>query len=107
MTLMDNELESPVWPEWFDQRAALLDYKSTPQPIRKDEAWRFANLAALDLAPFVPAPAVSNEGCLIVASAGLERFSAKMVFANNALLHEDASTLPKGVIFAPMEVAAR
>jgi len=107
MTLMENELEAPVWPEWFDQRAAIQDYESTPPPTRKDEAWRFANLAALDLAPFVPAPAVSNEGRLIVASAGLEHFSAKMVFANNTLLHEDSSRLPEGVIFAPLEVAAR
>jgi Fe-S cluster assembly protein SufD len=104
---MENELVAPIWPEWFDQRAALQDYESTPSPTRKNEAWRFANIAALNLASFVPAPAVSNEGRLIVASAGLARFSAKMIFANNALIHEEASKLPEGVIFLPLEVAAR
>lgn len=104
---MENELETPVWPEWFDQGAAIQEYESTPLPTRKDESWRFANIAALDLSAFVPAPAVSNEGRLIVASAGMEKSAAKMVFANNALIHEDASRLPAGVVFAPLEVAAR
>ncbi len=96
-----------MWPEWFDQRAAMRDYEASPQPTRKDEAWRFANIAALDPAAFVPAAEVSNEGRLIVASAGMERFSAKMIFANNLLLHDDSSRLPEGVIFVPLEVAAR
>lgn len=107
MLLMENELAAPIWPEWFDQRAAMQDYEATPQPTRKDEAWRFANLAALNPAAFVPAPGVLNEGRLIMASTGLERFSAKMIFANNALLHEEATGLPEGVIFVPLEVAAR
>lgn len=105
--LMEKELDASAWPEWFDQRAAMQDYESTPHPSRKDEAWRFASLSALDLTRFVTAPAVGNEGRLIVASAGLEKFSAKMVFANNALIHEDVSRLPEGVVFAPLEVAAR
>jgi len=104
---MENELVAPVWPEWFDQAAAIQDYESAPPPTRKDEAWRFANISALDLGPFVSAPEVSNEGRLIVASSGLERFSAKMVFANNALVHEEAPHLPGGVVFTPLEVAAR
>ena len=107
MTLMENELEASAWPEWFDQRAAMEEYQSTPPPTRKDEAWRFANIPALDLSGFVPAPAVSNEGRLIVASRGMDKFAAKMVFANNTLVHEDASRLPEGVIFSPLEVAAR
>jgi Fe-S cluster assembly protein SufD len=104
---MENELETPAWPEWFDQGAAIQEYESTPQPTRKDESWRFANIAALSLDGFVPAPAVSNEGRLIVASAGMGKSAAKMIFANNALIHEDASRLPDGVVFVPLEVAAR
>jgi len=104
---MEKESEAAVWPEWFDQGAAIREYESTPEPTRKDEAWRFAKISALDLSGFVPAPAVSNEGRIIVASAGLAEFSAKMIFANNALLHEDASRLPAGVIFLPLEIAAR
>lgn len=104
---MENELEIPVWPEWFDQEAAIREYESAPQPTRKDESWRFANIAALNLAGFAPAPAVSHEGRLIMASAGLGKSAAKMIFANNALVHEDASRLPDGVVFTPLEVAAR
>ncbi|MFZ4773783.1 MAG: Fe-S cluster assembly protein SufD [Terrimicrobiaceae bacterium] len=106
-TLMEKESEAAVWPEWFDQGAAIREYESTPEPTRKDESWRFAKISALDLSGFVPAPPVSNEGRIIVASAGLPEFSAKMIFANNALLHEDASRLPAGVIFLPLEIAAR
>ncbi len=101
------EMEPSVWPEWFDQEAALREYEETPAPSRKDEAWRFANLAALDLSEFVPAPAVPNEGRIILASQGLEKFSAKMIFANNALLHEERPDLPGGVIFTPLDAAAR
>ncbi len=104
---MEKESEAAVWPEWFDQGGAIREYESTPEPTRKDESWRFAKIAALDLSGFVPAPAVSNEGRIIVASAGLQEFSAKMIFANNALLHEDATRLPAGVIFLPLEIAAR
>ena len=104
---MEKELEAAVWPQWFDQGAAIRDFESTPQPTRKDETWRFANIGALDLSEFVQAPSVSNEGRLIVASRGLEKSAGKMVFGNNALLHEDSSRLPEGVIFCPLEVAAR
>jgi len=104
---MENEWEAAVWPEWFDQAAAVREYESTPRPTRKDESWRFANISALDLSGFVPAPAVSNEGRLIVASRGMDQSAAKMIFANNALVHEDASRLPDGVIFTPLDVAAR
>jgi len=107
MTLMEKELEARVWPEWFDQGAAIEEYESTPPPTRKDEFWRFANISALDLSGFVPAPAVANEGRLIVASRGMEKFAAKMVFANNTLVHEDASRLPEGVVFSTLEAAAR
>ena len=107
MTLMENELEAPVWPEWFDQGAAIEEYESTPPPTRKDEFWRFANISALDLSGFVPAAAVSSEGRLIVASRGMDKSAAKMIFANNVLVHEDASRLPEGVIFSPLEAAAR
>ena len=79
---MENELEAAVWPQWFDQGAAIRDFESTPQPTRKDESWRFANIGALDLSEFVQAPSVSNEGRLIVASRGLEISAGKMVFAN-------------------------
>ena len=104
---MENELEAPAWPEWFDWAAALQEYESAPPPTRKDEAWRFANISALDLSGFVPAPAAANAGRLIAVSRGLDKSAAKMVFANNAPVHVDALRLPGGVIFSPLDVAAR
>ncbi len=105
--LMEKDLETGIWPEWFDQSGAIQEYESAPRPTRKDEAWRFANISALDLSQFQAAPAPSNEGRLITASSGLEKFSAKMVFANNTLIHEEAPQLPNEVLFLPLEVAAR
>jgi len=98
-----------AFPTWFqaEQAAALAEYESTPTPTRRDEAWRFADLKALDLSPFVPAPPVASEGKLINASAGLAAVSAKLVFGNNTLVQHTADKLPSGVIVEPLEVAAR
>jgi len=99
----------PVWPEWFldQQKAASADYEATPKPTRKDEPWRFANLAAIDLSDFQAAAPVASEGRLINASEGLPEVAARLIFGNNVLLHQEANGLPSGVVFKPLEVAAR
>jgi len=104
---MEKDIESATWPDWFDQASALRDYEATPAPARKDEAWRFANVAALELSEFVDAPPVSSEGRIILASRGLERTSARLVFGNNVLLHEERHALPQGVILTTLDAAAR
>lgn len=98
-----------AWPEWFRQQqaAAAADYEASPNPKRTDEPWRFSNLAAIDLAGFQPAGPVSSEGRIINGSQGVAEFSAKLVFGNNVLLHQDIERLPAGVILKPLEVAAR
>jgi len=103
------EVEPLAWPEWFvaEQSAAAAEFEATPAPTRKQESWRFANIAALDLSAFAAAPAVTSEGRIITASQGLESVAAKMVFANNALVHQDAPVLPEGVLLLPLDVAAR
>lgn len=106
-SIMENDIEAPAWPEWFDQAAALQEFESTPVPTRKDEAWRFASIAALDLSEFQPAPAVTNEGRIILASQGLARTAAKLVFGNNALLHDERHALPAGVVLTTLDAAAR
>jgi Fe-S cluster assembly protein SufD len=47
-----NELRE--FPDWFrdQQYAAWKEFEALPQPTRKDQAWRFSNVALLDLAPF-------------------------------------------------------
>jgi Fe-S cluster assembly protein SufD len=106
----DPKTEAPAaWPDWFrdQQAAALADFEATPAPTRRDEPWRFANISALDLSAFLPASPVSSEGRLINASQGAKEFSAKLVFGNNALLHQDTDRLPAGVLLKPLEAAAR
>ena len=110
MSAVIEEMETQTaWPAWFrdQQNAALADYEATPAPTRRDEPWRFANIAALDLSAFQPAAPVSNEGRLINSSTGATEFSAKLVFGNNVLLHQDASRLPAGVLLKSLDAAAR
>ncbi len=99
---------SSAWPAWFQtaQSDALAEYDRLPPPVRKDEAWRFANLQALDLSAFVEAPPVASEGRLINASIGLNETAAKLILGNNALLHRESTALPEGVIFETLESAA-
>jgi len=104
-----NDKETAAnWPAWFrdQQAAALADYEATPAPTRKDEPWRFSNIAALNLTAFQAAGPVASEGRLINASQGLEEFSAKLIFGNNVLLHQDTESLPRGVVLQSLEVAA-
>jgi len=108
-TLMEKPVAAPsAWPAWFqaEQSAALAEYEKLPVPVRKDEPWRFANLKALDLSAFIDASPVASEGRLINASTGLAETAAKLVLGNNALLHREATALPKGVILETLESAA-
>jgi Fe-S cluster assembly protein SufD len=109
---MSNTLENPAkatsaWPAWFaaEQSHALAEYENSPTPSRKDEAWRFANLKALDISSFIEAKPVASEGRLINASTGLAETAAKLVLGNNTLLHRESS-LPAGVIFETLETAS-
>jgi Fe-S cluster assembly protein SufD len=105
----ESTSDVPGWPAWFAamQQTAIGDFERTPVPTRKDEAWRFANIGALDLSRFVPAPAISSEGRFINASHGLPESAAKLVFANNSLVFQEQTALPDGVILLPLEIAAR
>lgn len=107
-TLMETPAPATNWPDWFsaEQQSALAEYESAPAPTRKDEAWRFANLKALDLTAFVPAAPVASEGRLINASTGLKDTAAKLILGNNTLLHREAGVLPEGVILETLESAA-
>lgn len=97
------------WPTWFieSQHASQQDFENTRGPTSKDEAWRFSDLAATDLSEFVPSTPVVSEGRIINLSQGLNAFSARMVFGNNALLHSEQRALPDGVLVKPLDAAAR
>ena len=97
------------WPEWFsrDQRAAWENYQLLAQPRRNDEPWRFANLKAIDLSDFIAALPVQDEASLLERSKGFQELSAKLVFANESLIHRQVFSLPEGVLLLPLEQATR
>ena len=97
------------WPEWFgqDQAGAWNLFEALPQPKRNDESWRFANLKALDLSGFVPALPVADEAALVSRSAAHTDVAAKLVFANDSLIHSEVKGLPAGVLLLPLEQVAK
>ncbi|MEP6699055.1 MAG: Fe-S cluster assembly protein SufD [Verrucomicrobiota bacterium] len=99
-------------PAWFrdQQGAAWTKFESLPFPDRKDQAWRFSNVAALDLAPFTqPAPLNQSEREEILdRSTGLNAVAGRLIFADDQLLRRDP--LPemlrhRGVLLMPLERA--
>jgi Fe-S cluster assembly protein SufD len=92
------------------QRAAWERFEKLPMPVRTDENWRFADLKALDLAPFRTAPSLpdADRSALLSRSTGLAETAGRMVFANDRLverqLHGD-SLRAKGVLWLPLEQA--
>lgn len=97
------------WPEWFgqDQSKAWYLFQSLPLPTRRDEPWRFANIKATDLSGFSEAPSVKDAPALVARSSGLGDLAAKLVFANDTLIHSETAGLPAGVILLPLEKAAK
>lgn len=99
-------------PSWLnDQRAsAWTQFQSLPMPARTDQAWRFSNIAALDLAPYKMGQPLSaaDASDLVERSVGIENNSGRLVFADDHFLQRDVlpETLRKaGVIFQPLERA--
>jgi Fe-S cluster assembly protein SufD len=97
------------WPEWFlrNQREAWDIFESLPQPKRTDEPWRFANLKATDISGFHSAAPVPDAATLIVRSSAHMDLAAKLIFANEVLIHSEVKGLPAGVLLLPLEQAAK
>ena len=99
-------------PAWFRdrQRDAWSRFESLPMPHRKQPEWRFANVDALDLAPYFTAPAPDdNENREILEqSDALSDVAGRLVFADDHLLRRDPLS-PElralGVILKPLERA--
>src|SRR5437016_8918447 len=105
-----NELRE--FPDWFrdQQRAAWQQFESLPNPTRKDQAWRFSNVALLDLAPFKVSPPLSEDDRknILKYSRGLEQYAGRLIFANDQLIERDVVSedlKKRGVIFQPLERA--
>ena len=109
--ILSGPVERDV-PDWFrdQQRAAWQKFESIPRPTRKDQPWRFSNVDLLDLASFKIPVALSEDDRknILKYSTGLERFAARMIFANDQLVERTivSDDLKKrGVIFQPLERA--
>ncbi|HEU5235828.1 MAG TPA: Fe-S cluster assembly protein SufD [Pyrinomonadaceae bacterium] len=111
-SIPSGPVELPEFPDWFrdQQRAAWTQFESLPQPTRKDQAWRFANVGLLDLNPFKYGATVTEKehATILEQSRGLEDVAGRMIFAGDQLLERDVISdqlKKRGVIFQPLERA--
>jgi Fe-S cluster assembly protein SufD len=106
------EPRSADLPAWFrdQQQAAWTKFEAAPYPIRKDQAWRFSNVNALDLSSYhFGAPLTQGERDKILdCSLGLGEVAGRLIFADDQLLRRDPLSqklLAAGVILKPLERA--
>jgi Fe-S cluster assembly protein SufD len=99
-------------PAWFreQQRAAWTKFQSLPFPNRKDQAWRFSSVDALDLSRYAqPARLSESERSEILdRSVALEAIAGRLIFADEQLLRRDPlpeALLKHGVLLMPLERA--
>lgn len=107
-----SEARNAHLPAWFrdHQRSAWTDFLAQPMPGRKDQPWRFSNVDALDLAPYLLPEKLpeSEHGAILDRSVGLENVAGRLVFADDQLLERDVlagELRERGVIFQPLERA--
>src|SRR5262245_66535983 len=100
------------FPDWFrdQQSAAWQQFETLPNPTRKDQPWRFSNVALLDLAPYKISGPLSEDHRtnILKYSRGVDQFAGRMIFANDQLVERSivSEDLKKrGVIFQPLESA--
>ena len=99
-------------PAWFRQQReqGWREFSALPTPTRKDQAWRFSNVGALDLTPyrFGAPPSENEEAEILERSTALNGKAGRLIFANDQLLERDPlpeSLRQAGVIFQPLERA--
>jgi Fe-S cluster assembly protein SufD len=81
-----------------------------PQPTRKDQAWRFANVGLLDLSLFRYSCQLTEEerATILEQSRGLDEVAGRMIFAGDELIERDVISdqlKKRGVIFQSLERA--
>jgi Fe-S cluster assembly protein SufD len=110
--ILSGPPETREFPDWFrdQQRAAWKQFESLPNPTRKDQAWRFANVNLLDLSPFKYGGALTEteRATILEQSRGLEEVAGRMIFAGDQLLERDVISdqlKKRGVIFQSLERA--
>src|SRR5262245_5346052 len=111
-SILSGPSETREFPDWFrdQQSKAWKQFESLPKPTRKDQAWRFANVALLDLSPFKYSGALTEKDRAIILeqSRGLEQVAGRMIFAGDELVERDVISdqlKKRGVIFQSLERA--
>jgi Fe-S cluster assembly protein SufD len=106
------EARSGEMPAWFreQQQAGWAKFEALSYPNRKDQAWRFSNVSALDLSSYTFGAALSqNErDGILDRSLGLSEIAGRLIFADDQLLRRDPLSqklLAAGVILKPLERA--
>src|ERR1043165_8364283 len=106
------ETRAGEMPAWFreQQRAAWTKFEALPYPNRKDQAWRFSNVSALDLSRynFGAALGQNERDEVLDRSLGLNEVAGRLIFADDQLLRRDPLSqklLAAGVILKPLERA--
>lgn len=99
-------------PVWFraQREQGWREFSALPTPTRKDQAWRFSNVGALDLTPYRFGTAASDDeqAEILERSTALNGKAGRLIFVNDQLLERDAlpeSLRKAGVIFQPLERA--
>lgn len=102
----DLPLELPGWYTEF-QSDSWDRFLSLPDPRRKDENWRFADLRKVQFSELTAARPVENVEWLVQRARHerVEHFAAHFVFVNNRLVHSEVNDLPEGAIVLPINEA--
>ena len=95
-------------PAWFRtrQKEAWARFAAMPMPTRKDQAWRFSNVNALDLTPFAINETVHGAHRRdILERSRLEEVAGRLIYADDHLLRRDplSENSAPGVILQPLE----
>ncbi|MDQ6860346.1 MAG: Fe-S cluster assembly protein SufD [Verrucomicrobiota bacterium] len=97
-------------PQWFRTRQdeAWSRFTSLPMPTRNDQPWRFSNMNALDLAPYVVSQSAdaNDRARILEQSKILDGVAGRLIFADEHLLRRDPlpeSLRSLGVILKPLE----
>jgi Fe-S cluster assembly protein SufD len=106
------ETRSSELPAWFreQQQAAWTKFEALPYPHRKEQAWRFSNVNALDLSSYNLGTRLGQRERdeVLDRSLGLNEVAGRLIFADDQLLRRDPlpqKLLAAGVILKPLERA--
>jgi Fe-S cluster assembly protein SufD len=106
------ETRSADLPSWFrdQQQAAWAKFEGLPYPNRKDQAWRFSNVSALDLSSYHFGAGLSQDERdeILDRSLGLDEVAGRLIFADDQLVRRDPlppELLAAGVVLKPLERA--